>query len=198
VDIATATRVWLVVRDTGSNAPERVLPAWMGAELVGPSGSTLLSTLTPVEAAGPRPVDPASHQPGNVPVVAPSVLVYDVAGKGYTRLRGRVGLENPPNEIGATLNPQVRFFIFDTEPDPERLVPPSPETPLPSPPPVREIAPVVERVFWHALGRAPSPEERRIAEAALGEAERRGRASADGLADLLWAVLMKPEFQLIY
>jgi hypothetical protein len=198
VDIATATRVWLVVRDTGSNAPERVLPAWMGAELVGPSGSTLLSTLTPVEASGPRPVEPASHQPGTVPVVAPSVLVYDVAGKGYTRLRGRVGLENPANEIGATLNPQVRFFIFDTEPDMERLVPPSPETPLPSPPPVREIAPVVERVFWHALGRAPSPEERRIAEAALTDAAGRGRASADGLADLLWAVLMKPEFQLIY
>jgi hypothetical protein len=29
-------------------------------------------------------------------------------------------------------------------------------------------------------------------------ADRTGKPSADAVADLLWAVLMKPEFQLIY
>jgi hypothetical protein len=53
-------------------------------------------------------------------------------------------------------------------------------------------------VFWHALGRAPHATERRIAEAALPDPARGDRPSAEGLADLLWAVMMKPEFQLIY
>jgi hypothetical protein len=56
----------------------------------------------------------------------------------------------------------------------------------------------VDRVFWHALGRPPSPGERSIALSAIQSAERPGRASAEGLADLLWAVLVKPEFQMIY
>jgi hypothetical protein len=57
---------------------------------------------------------------------------------------------------------------------------------------------VVDRVFWYALMRPPSAEERAIAESGLRDPVRAGRVSADGLADLLWAVLMKPEFQLIY
>jgi hypothetical protein len=53
---------------------------------------------------------------------------------------------------------------------------------------------LVNRVFWYAMGRAPSVAERRVALAALGE----GKASAAGLADLLWSVMMSPEYQLIY
>jgi hypothetical protein len=58
------------------------------------------------------------------------------------------------------------------------------------------VGAVVDHVFWSALGRAPSASERQIAEAAI--ADRTGKPSADAVADLLWAVLMKPEFQLIY
>jgi hypothetical protein len=50
----------------------------------------------------------------------------------------------------------------------------------------------------HALGRAPSPAERRIAVSGIADPARPGKPSAPGLADLLWALLMKPEFQLIY
>ena len=42
------------------------------------------------------------------------------------------------------------------------------------------------------------PAERSVAEAALRDPSRGNRPSAEGLADLLWAVTMKPEFQLIY
>ena len=56
----------------------------------------------------------------------------------------------------------------------------------------------MDRIYWYALGRAPSAEERAIAIDALTDPARPGRVSAEGLADLLWAVLMKPEFQLIY
>jgi hypothetical protein len=100
--------------------------------------------------------------------------------------------------VGSTLNPQVRFFVFDAEPNPDRLIPPGLETPFPAPPVQTRVSDLVDRVFWYALGRAPSAAERRTAEAALLERARPGRPSAEGLADLLWAVLMKPEFQLIY
>jgi hypothetical protein len=79
----------------------------------------------------------------------------------------------------------------------ERLVPPLPGAPLPPPAILRTKAEAVDRVFWHLLGRAPSGAERQVAELALaGPAGE--RPSAAGLADLLWAVMMKPELQLIY
>ena len=34
-----------------------------------------------------------------------------------------IGLENPQSEIGSTLNPQIRFFVFDAEPNMDRLDP---------------------------------------------------------------------------
>jgi hypothetical protein len=128
----------------------------------------------------------------------PSRLVYDISGRGFTRFRGSADVDNPRAEIGSTLNPSLRFFVFDREPDPQRLIPPDPTLPMPAPPVTTAIPEVVTRVFWHALGRAPSAEERRAAEAALTDPRRPGRASAEGLADLLWAVIVKPEFQLIF
>ena len=80
----------------------------------------------------------------------------------------------------------------------DRLVPPAPGTPLPPPPELTAISEVIDRVFWHAFGRKPSREERRIAENALKDPARPGRPSSEGLADLLWAVMMKSEFQFIY
>ena len=128
----------------------------------------------------------------------PSVLVYDIAGRGFARFRGIIGLENRSNEIGATLNPQLRFFVFDTEPNMDRLLPPAPGAPMPVAPVVTTINATIDRVFRHALGRAPSPAERQLAEATLRDGGTGDRPSADGVADLLWAITMKPEFQLIY
>jgi hypothetical protein len=73
----------------------------------------------------------------------------------------------------------------------ERLTPVAPALPLPAGPILKAPDEIVDRVFWSALGRAPSTDERTIALEAVKE------PSAEGLADLLWAVMMKPEFQLI-
>ena len=202
VDVSKATKLWLVVQEYGSNAPEVIQPAWAGAEFSGSSGTTPLSSLTPVDGGGIRvgtgPIRVTGSNGQGVRVKNPSVLVYDIAGRGFTVLRGVIGIENAQSEIGSTLNPQVRFFVFDREPNMERLLPPAAGAPLPPPIELRTTAEAVDRVFRHALGRPPSAEERRTSEAVLGDPSGNSRPLAPGLADLLWAVLMKPEFQLIY
>jgi hypothetical protein len=202
IDISNSSGLWLVVQENGSNDAEIVQPAWAQPELIGPSGAVPLSSLTPADAAGIRkgdgPVRVPNTDGSGVRVRNPSVLVYDIAGRGFTRFRGVMGLENKTSDIGSTLNPQVRFFVFDTEPNMERLVPPLPGAPLPPPPVLHTKGEVINRLFWHLLGRAPSAAERRIADAALTEPPAGDRPSPRGLADLMWALTMKPEFQLIY
>ena len=201
VDVSQSSTLWLVVQENGSNVPEVLEPVWARAELVGPAGVTPLSSLDPIDRrdlrTGSGPIDVAGAT-GGIRVKNPSVVVYDIAGKGFTKLRGVIGLENRASDIGATLNPQLRFFVFDAAPNLERLVPPAPDAPLPRPPALTTTAEAIDRVFRHALGRAPSAAERRLAEEALRDPSRPGKPSAEGLADLLWAIAMKPEFQLIY
>jgi mono/diheme cytochrome c family protein len=202
IDISKATTLWLIVQEAGSNVPEVLQPAWAQAELVGPSGVIPLSSLAPRDGSGLRsglgPIAIGATPGDGVRVKNPSVLVYDIAGKGFTRFRGVVGLENPKSEIGSTLNPQIRFFVFDAAPNMERLIPPAPGTPLPAGATVTTATEAIDRVFWHLLGRAPTVAERRAAEGALRDPSGGTRPSAQGLADLLWAVTMKPEFQFIY
>ena len=81
----------------------------------------------------------------------------------------------------------------------ERLLPPAPGTPLPPPPELHTASEVIDRVFRHALGRLPS--DRSSGKPPRTHCEihpTRSRPFAPGLADLLWAIVMKPEFQLIY
>ena len=88
--------------------------------------------------------------------------MFDISGKGFVRLRGAVGLEN--TDVGATLQPQIRFLVFDAEPDLDRLIPVTAGAPLPQAPPIRTAGAAIDRVFWYALSRAPSTEERAAAE----------------------------------
>lgn len=203
IDITGAPRVWLVVQNANSTAVDKAEAAWARAEFVASDGTTTsLTSLSPLDAsalraaAGPIVFDDATFASG-VRVKTPSRLAYDISGRGFTRLRGVAGLENTSALAqGETI--LGRFLIFGTEPDMDRLVPPAPETPLAAGPRLTSATQVVDRLYWYALGRAPSADERTIATEALMDATRPGRMSAEGLADLLWAVLMKPEFQLIY
>ena len=202
VDVSRATRLWLIVQDANSTALDKAEAVWAGARFVSANGSaTPLSALQPLDgaalraAAGPISLDGAEY-PG-MRVKMPSRLVYDISNRGFTRLVGKAGLEHLENLAqGETL--LGRFAIFDVEPDMDRLIPPAAATPLPPPPAIKTAGAAVDWIFGYALGRAPSADERSIAEAALRDPDRPGRVSAEALADLLWAVLMKPEFQLIY
>jgi hypothetical protein len=181
-----------------------VLPVWTNLHLIAADGTAVpVSSLTPIDASGLRGT---AADASRLPVKNDSRLVYDIAGKGFKSLRGALDVENSRAEIGSTLNPALRFFVFGAEPNMDRLLPPSPEPPIAAAAPVTTVRAAVDRIFWSALGRAPSAAERRTAEAAIAGPARpggpldsaRGRPSAAAVADLLWAVVMKPEFQLLY
>ena len=194
IDVTGAEALWLVVRDTGSNVPERVQPVWTDAVFTDADGTTTrLSSLVPASGEPPR-----RGEDDTLHVQAPSLLRYDIAGRHFVRFRGHVYVANPRSEIGGTLNPAVRFFVFDAEPDVERLRPPRPDLPLAAPARAASARALVDRLFLQALGRRPTDAERQVAEAAVVDPDRPGRLSRTGVADLLWALLMKPEFQLIY
>jgi len=203
VDVSGATRLWLIVQDANSTAADKAEAAWARGELVGSNGAmTPLTDLKPLDESvlrtlsGPVVLDDTTF-PSAVRVKTPSRLVYDIAGRGFTRLRGVAGFENLSNLAqGETI--LGRFLIFGTAPDMDRLVPPTPGTPLPPGPRLSTATQIVDRLYRYALGRGPSADERAIALDALADSNRPGRISAEGLADLLWAVMMKPEFQLIY
>jgi hypothetical protein len=201
VDVRGVDTLWLVVEEAGSNVPAAMLPAWADAELVGPSAGARLADLKPLDARGLRdgagPIAVPASRGDGIRVRNPSVVAYDIAGRGFTELRGVIGLENRRADIGATLNPALRFYVFGVEPNLDRLRPAMPGDPQPPPETVATAGEAVNRVYEHLLGRAPTPAERRVAEAALRAPDGGDRPSPEGLADLLWAVLMMPEFQLI-
>jgi hypothetical protein len=194
LDVTGATAMWLVVEDTGSNEPELVSPVWREVFLEQANGtSTRLTEL--VAADGPK----VQHRSETLlQVRAPSMIRLDLTGRGFVRMRGLVDIANARSEVGATLNPSVRFFIFDAEPDRAHLLPSSGPPPVAAPVATSSARVLVDRVFWQALARAPSARERALAERAVTDAAQPGRLSPAGVADFLWAVLMKPEFQLLF
>ncbi|MCU1257415.1 MAG: hypothetical protein JWO80_300, partial [Bryobacterales bacterium] len=202
IDVSNSRKLYLIVQDALSTAPDKATPVWAQAELIGPNESIPLSALKPFnvsglrEATGPVTLAGTATTVDGVRVKLSSILVYDISGKGFTRFRATPGLENVALVQGETV--LSRFFVFDQEPSMDRLVPPNPETPLPAGPVLKTVPEAVDSVFRYALGRAPSSTERQIAETTLTASLERGKPSADGLADLLWAILMRPEFQLIY
>jgi hypothetical protein len=202
VDVTDVSTLWLVVADTGSNAPERVQPVWSGVVLVDTTGrETPLADLAPRESSGLRqgtgPVTLNGAPAPGLRIAAPSQLVFDIAGRGAVRLRGTMGIENDADEIGSTLNPALRFYVFDRLPNMDQLVPVAGQAPA-APSLAGEAVPVMtERLFRAALGRPPTADEQALAEAAL-RPDPGAPLAARALADLLWALVMKPEFQLIY
>ena len=203
IDVSKSQKLYLIVTDSLSTAPGKATPIWLRASFTSADGTdTPLTAITPESTDDLRddntPIIPAGANEAvkdALRVKFPSVLVYDISGKGFTRFHGAPSLENVQYNQGEAVT--ARFFVFDQQPSMDRLVPPVPGTPLPAQRTLKTIPETVDYVYLYALGRAPSPAERQIAEAALSDAAHPGQPSADGLADLLWAILMTPEFQFI-
>ena len=126
-------------------------------------------------------------------VKVPSEVVLDLTGKGYKRFQATAGVENESQE--SDISPRIRFFVFKDPPDPERLVRVAGELPVAAPRGPFSVQSLTDRVYRHALGRIPNDAERAVARELLSGPD--GKPRAEGLADLLWAITMLPEFQLL-
>lgn len=201
IDISSVRDLHLLTYDEGSYAPEKTLAAWAEIRLIDASGKSVpLSQMKPKRADGLRedssPIEfPDRKFADGVRTFARAELVYDISGKGFTRLQGSVGLD--VRCYTSEINGSVRYFVFDRPPDMDELLPVTGPAPAALPPRVDSKEELVNRIFRHALGRWPSPEEKSIAMAAVDDPKRPGKPCASGVADLLWALAMSPEFQLV-
>src|SRR5260370_12605238 len=131
IDISSVAELRLLTTDQGSYSPERVLPAWMDAVLIGPNGETPLGSLQPKSGQftkAPVALDGRTHADA-LQTTLPSEVIYDMAGRGYTRLRATVGLDDACRKDD--ISPGLRVFVFKDKPDPERLVRVDSSTPVP-------------------------------------------------------------------
>jgi hypothetical protein len=86
--------------------------------------------------------------------------------------------------LQSDINPRIRFLVFPARPDPGRYHRIEGEPPSPLPKPSRSRTKLAEQLYRQALSRNPTPAESKIA--ATMEVE-----------DLLWSILLSPEFQYI-
>ena len=99
VDVSKSQKLYLIVRDSLSTAPDKGAPLWIDGELSGPDGTTPLSALKPLNRSGLREDNSRLTIAGGpengsaLRVTLSSVLVYDIAGKGFTRFKGAMGFE---------------------------------------------------------------------------------------------------------
>ncbi len=196
IDIQGFSKLWLLLDDADSYDPARVVAGWADAELEGPSGTVRLADLKPLRGPAPAPVKLQfkNQQPsGGLTVPLNSTVVYPIAGRGFTRFRATVGVDQ--ESLKSDISARVRFFVFAAEPDPQQLVRVQGDPPVVSRQESVTVAGLTSRVYRYALGREPLPAEVQVARRMLGDPA--GKVSADGLEDLLWAVFLSPEYQFI-
>ena len=171
IDITGSEKLWLLSQDAESYDPARVKAAWGNVVLSGPNGQETLD-----------------HPFGPVPFEA----LLDIKGKGYTRLKATLSCD--ADSKASDINARVRYFVFNKQPDKRFLVNVTGQPPVQrfwqNLPPVQ----LVTELYLSLLGRKPLPAESAIA---LTIATEKGRTTTDGLEDLLWTILLSPEFQYV-
>ena len=192
VDISGLKQLWLLEEDAGSYDAKRTVAGWIRVEFFGPQGVQDLADLAPAGFA--RQPLTANKEPAGEALTMPpgSRLVIPLEGRGYVRIRGRVALDDrsTPDDIEGA----VRFFIFGAEPDRERLVRISGSPPVPAPARLASVDDAGQRLYLQLLARKPNPEEARIVRSYFAG----GKLAPAPLEDLLWSLLLHPEFQYLY
>ena len=119
-------------------------------------------------------------------------LVIPIDGLGFVRIRGRVALDD--RSTTDDIEGAVHFFIFGAEPDRERLVRVSGSPPVPAPPPLGNVDAAGRRLYLQLFARTPNSQEARIVRTYFEG----GKLSLAALEDLLWSLLLHPDFQYLY
>lgn len=217
VDIEGFRELRLLAVDMDSYDPSRVRVAWADAELAGPEGVTPMHRIRGEGGFEERPVrfverttrritaedgttrtvaDRTPHAYSEALVTGlPGELVFPLDGRGYTRFRAVVGVDE--ESLGSDIHPSVRFFVFDREPDRDRLVREEGDPPVARTPGVESEDELVTWLYRYCLARNPSGSERKMALSLLGNPRPGGALAAEGVEDLFWALFLSPEFQTI-
>jgi hypothetical protein len=162
-------QVFLLTEDAGTYDQDKAEVGWAGITLSGPAGTKVLEA-------------------GRLRTKIGSRRVYEV-DPGFETLRAKVWISDASK--ASDINTSVRFFAFGSEPDMTRLVKVAGESPWPEAPKLTSVNQTID-YFWRGLlSRRPTNEERLTAL----ELFPNGKLQREGTEDLLWSLLMHPEFQ---
>ncbi len=191
IDVSGTDKLYFLVRDAQSYDPSRIAAGWANARLVKNGREQPI-----VKKGSPqlRRLELEGLIDDNAAVGGiPMRLIVDT--NGAQRLVGKAGVDLASQQ--ADVMPRVRFFVFGREPDLDRLTSPRGPSPIAYVPPPLPESPqsAVASLFQRALGRQPTEEETALALEQLRP--RRGTIPTEGLEDLLWSVVLLPEFQVI-
>jgi hypothetical protein len=192
VDITNSADLWLLIEDVDSYDRARVIAGWANAELIGPQGSVKLGSLQGRQPFASKEMQLKNATADAIVGEVPSMLGWNIAGKGFTRFRAQAAVDERSRQ--SDIGPAVRFFVFGTKPDRDQLIRIQGNPPLPPVQPITNSEALTDRLYAHLLSRRPTDKERQTAIAVLGGS----KPTAAGLEDLLWALLMSPEFQYIH
>jgi putative membrane-bound dehydrogenase-like protein len=132
VNLTGANELWLVVTD-GGNGFACDWANWVDPVLIGPNGEVKLSDLKAKDAktgwgevginknAGGGEMKIGGKPVSGIGVHAPSSLVYDIAGKGFTRFKAKAGVDNGGTDQGGGTS--VTFMVFTAKPAQKYLSP---------------------------------------------------------------------------
>jgi hypothetical protein len=189
IDITGAKQLWLLADDAGCYDPSRTVAGWMDLKVDGKPVSDLATLSKPT--IGALTTDKVMHD-GSIITPVGLLILYPIEGLGLTRLTGAVGIDDGART--SDINPNVRFFVFTEKPDLERLLRVSGNPPTALPKPSRDAKVLIDQLFWEALSRKPNPREVTVATKLL---VKDGNVTQGGLEDLIWSLIMHPEFQYV-
>jgi hypothetical protein len=189
IDITGAKQLWLYVDDAGCYDPARTVAGWLDLKVDGKPVADLATIAKP--SIGAITADKIKHE-GSIVAPVGSLILYPIEGLGLKRLTGAVGIDD--GALTSDINPHVRFFVFTEKPDLERLLRVSGDAPTALPTPSRDPKVLIDRLFWEALSRRPNPREIAVATKLL---VKDGKVTEGGLEDLIWSLIMHPEFQYV-
>ncbi|MBM3767589.1 MAG: DUF1549 domain-containing protein [Acidobacteria bacterium] len=180
IDVAGKKEIWLLIEDAGSYDWDRTIAGWHDLRF------------DDNVAAQPSQTQPLKSvaffkQSYNALTTPVGKAVHIAVPDGARTLKGTIVMD----DIGriSEVNSAARFFIFPSAPDRNLLTKVSDAPPVASPKPETDAAKLTDRLFWQTLGRAPAPAEKTIA---IEQLKANG-----GLEDLLWSLLLHPEFQYV-
>jgi hypothetical protein len=189
LDTANLSELWLLAEDAGSYDRDKSLAGMTDVLVEDKSGASrpLHEVFPEFQVSRSMVVNKEKVFVG-YPLPLGTSHRLQLKDKGITRIHGWFSIDDSslPSDIGTS----ARFFLFGTEPDRDQLIRVTGAPPLPAPTSLAGKPPsdTVRYFYRTLLSRDPNPAE-------LEKASAIAAAGVAGLEDLLWALLLHPEFQ---